>query len=217
MPDPIRHFYAKRLEQTRKALEANNFDARVAESADQARSLVLDEILAPMGRVQAGLGGSVSLVQTGIHQALKDLDSVELLDSFDKSLSWDEKIELRRRSLLTDVFLTGTNAVTEDGVLVNLDMIGNRVGALAFGPRRVVVVAGRNKLVPDRPAAEERVKEYAACVNAAKLDKKTPCAATGFCHDCSSEDRICNVWTITEKSFPAGRISVVLVNEDLGF
>jgi hypothetical protein len=101
-------------------------------------------------------------------------------------------------------------------MLVNLDSLGNRVGGLTFGPLNVVVVAGRNKIVPDLEAAMRRVKDYAAPVNARRLGKQTPCATTGVCVDCASPDRICSVWTVTEKSKPKGRIAVVLVNADLG-
>jgi hypothetical protein len=116
-----------------------------------------------------------------------------------------------------DLFVTGSNAITVDGTLVNLDMIGNRVGALTFGPRNVIVLAGRNKIVTDLDEAMYRIKNYVAPVNAMRLDKKTPCIKTSYCQDCKSPDRICNTWTITEKAFPPKRIKVVLVNEDLGF
>jgi len=115
-----------------------------------------------------------------------------------------------------DLFITGTNAVTRSGELVNLDMIGNRVSGITFGPRNVVVMVGRNKVVEDLEAAIERIKDYAAPVNAMRLNKKTPCAKTGVCEECKSPERICNSWTITQKSFPKGRIKVVLINENLG-
>jgi hypothetical protein len=118
--------------------------------------------------------------------------------------------------MLVDLYLTGTNAVTEDGQLVNLDMIGNRVAAITFGPRKVVVVVGRNKVVPDLETAMYRIKDYAAPANTMRLDMKTPCVKTSVCADCSSPARICNYWTITEKSFPKHRIAVILINEDLG-
>ena len=124
--------------------------------------------------------------------------------------------ELRRRALLADLFITRSNAVTETGKLVNLDMTGNRVAAITFGPRNVIILAGRNKVVPDVEDAMLRVKNYAAPANAMRLDKKTPCAKTSICEECRSPDRICNTWTITEKSFPKGRIKIVLINEDLG-
>jgi len=140
-----------------------------------------------------------------------------VLDTYDRTIPPEENLERRRQALHVDLFFMGTNAVTEDGRLVNLDMIGNRVAALTFGPKRVIVLAGRNKIVCDLEDAMVRVKNYAAPVNAMRLDKKTPCAATSFCDECKSPDRICNTWTITEKSFPKGRVKVVLINEDLGF
>ena len=119
--------------------------------------------------------------------------------------------------MLVDLFVTGTNAVTESGQLVNLDMIGNRVGAVTFGPKHVIILVGRNKIVPDLESAMFRVQNYAAPVNTMRLDKKTPCAKTSFCADCKSPDRICNYWTITEKSFPKNRVKIVLINKDMGF
>ena len=126
-------------------------------------------------------------------------------------------MERRRQALLVDLFFTSTNAVTESGHLVNLDMIGNRIAALTFGPKFVVVLVGRNKIVPDLETAWDRIKNYAAPVNSMRLEKKTPCQTTSFCQDCSSPDRICNTWTITEKAFPKNRVKIILINEDLGF
>ncbi|MDZ7599242.1 MAG: lactate utilization protein [Desulfobacterales bacterium] len=120
------------------------------------------------------------------------------------------------RPSAVDLFFTGSNAVTEHGQLVNLDMQGNRVAALAFGPKKVVVLVGRNKIVPDIASAMARIKRYAAPANAMRLDKQTPCAKTGRCEDCRSPGRICNTWTITEKSWPTGRVTVILINADLG-
>jgi hypothetical protein len=117
---------------------------------------------------------------------------------------------------VVDLYLTGTNAVTEDGCLVNLDMIGNRVAALTFGPKKVVVFVGRNKIVSDLESAMYRIKDYAAPTNAMRLNCKTPCVKTSECADCKSPGRICNTWTITEKSYPKERVTVVLINEDLG-
>jgi hypothetical protein len=96
-------------------------------------------------------------------------------------------------------------------------MIGNRVAALTFGPKWVLVFIGRNKIVPNREIAFKRIKNYAAPVNVMRLDKKNPCAKTGTCENCSSPDRICNSWTITEKCFPKQRVKVVLINADMGF
>jgi hypothetical protein len=95
-------------------------------------------------------------------------------------------------------------------------MIGNRIGALTFGPRWVIILVGRNKLVANLDDAMYRIKNYVAPANSMRLDKKTPCVKTSFCEECNSPDRICNTWTITEKSFPKGRVKIVLINEDLG-
>lgn len=133
----------------------------------------------------------------------------------EEGLPWPEVQELRRAALLADLYFTSTNALTEQGQLVNLDAIGNRVGALTYGPRTVVVVAGRNKIVPDLPAAFARVRQVAP-KNAARLKQATPCAVAGRCVDCRSSARICNMWSIIECSNPVGRIQVLLVDEDLG-
>ena len=158
----------------------------------------------------------MTFIATGLYEVMKGKSNIEVLDTFDKGLSPEASLELRRHSLLVDLFITGTNAVTEAGQLVNLDMIGNRIGGLTFGPRQVVVLVGRNKIVADLEEAMFRIKNYVAPVNAMRLDKKTPCVKTSMCEECKSPDRICNTWTITEKSFPKGRIKIVLINEDLG-
>ena len=100
---------------------------------------------------------------------------------------------------------------------VNLDMYGNRIAGITFGPNHVLILVGRNKIVADIEEAVSRIKNYTAPVNAMRLDKKTPCVKSAYCEECKSPDRICNTWTITEKSFPKGRVKVVLINEDLGF
>ncbi|MCX8011527.1 MAG: lactate utilization protein, partial [Desulfobacterota bacterium] len=127
-----------------------------------------------------------------------------------------QKTERRRLALLVDLFIMGTNAITELGELVNLDMIGNRLGGLIFGPKNVVVLVGRNKIVSDVEAANARIKNYVAPINTRRLGKKTPCAKTTYCEECQSEERICNTWVITQKSFPPKRIKIVLINEDIG-
>ncbi|MEF2145477.1 MAG: lactate utilization protein [Desulfovibrionaceae bacterium] len=217
MSDPIRSYWDIRLAELREALEENDFDTYVAENAAHAASIVLEEIHPLIQPQSVSFGGSKSIAASGLYDAYKAMEGVTVLDTWDTSLSPEERYELRRQALLVDLYLASCNAVTEDGVLVNLDMQGNRVAATQFGPKNVVLVVGRNKIAPDLDSAMYRVKDYAAPVNAARLNKKTPCVKTGRCVDCKSPDRICNLWAITEKSFPAGRIKVVLVNEDLGF
>jgi L-lactate utilization protein LutB len=217
MKAPIQSYWQTRLNDVKKALEENNFEAYLAETAAGAKEVVQQEILPQIGSKTVSWGGSITFMATGLYDAIKDDPNLKVLDVFDKNLPREKILDLRRQSLLVDLYITGTNAVTETGQLVNLDMYGNRVAAITFGPKHVVILVGRNKIVTDIEEAVSRIKSYAAPVNAMRLDKKTPCVKSAFCEDCKSPDRICNTWTITEKSFPKGRVKVVLINEDLGF
>ncbi|MCU0587351.1 MAG: lactate utilization protein [Syntrophobacteraceae bacterium] len=217
MDKPIDHYSLKRLSGIKSTLEANHFEVHLAESAQDAGVILLEQIIPRSGARSVSWGGSMTFVHTGLYDRVRQLPALEILDTYGKGLSPEEMLELRRKSLLVDLFITGTNALTETGKLVNLDMIGNRVAAITFGPKSVVILAGRNKIVPDIEEATFRVRNYAAPVNAMRLDKKTPCVETGFCQDCGSPERICNSWSIVEKSFPEGRIKIILINEDLGF
>lgn len=217
MDAPQNTFWQLKLEDIKTALEKNNFEAHVVADGAAAKSLCLDRLIPAVAPGSISWGGSMTFTDSGLYNAIKTRSGLNVIDTFDKSIGASESYERRRQSLLVDLFITGTNAVTERGHLVNLDMIGNRVAALTFGPRAVIVLVGRNKIVPDLTAAMDRIKGYAAPVNVMRLDKKTPCATTGRCHDCKTPDRICNYWTITEKSFPKHRIKVVLINQEMGF
>jgi hypothetical protein len=216
METPIEVYWRIRLKEVAVALDANNFAVYQAANLDAAKMIVMEQIFPGTGAKSVSWGGSMTLISSGICDALKGVPGLEILDTFDRTLTPEENLALRRRSLLVDLFLASTNAVTEEGVLVNLDMLGNRVGAINFGAKNVIILAGRNKIVPDLDAAMFRIKNYSAPANAMRLEKKTPCTKTSYCEECKSPDRICNVWSITEKSFPKGRIRVVLINQDLG-
>jgi L-lactate utilization protein LutB len=216
MNGPVESFWRIRLEDIKKSLEANNFEVFIAENAAAAKKIVLEEIIPKTGAKSIAWGGSMTFVATGLYDALKGNKKMKVLDTFDTTISREESWERRRQSLLVDLLITGTNALTETGMLVNLDMHGNRVAALTFGPKEVIILVGRNKIVVDLEEAMMRIKNYAAPANVQRLGKKTPCAKTSYCEECKSKDRICNTWTITEKSFPKGRVKVVLINEDLG-
>jgi hypothetical protein len=209
-------YWERRLENCKAALEDNNFTVYIAQDPAHARKIVLDTILPELDVKSASWGGSLTLDATGILDDLKQHDDIHLIQTFDEKLSQEKLMERRRKALLADLFLTGTNAVVETGSLVNLDRIGNRVAGITFGPRHVVIMAGRNKIVSDLEEAMNRIKNYAAPANAIRLNKKTPCVKTSYCSDCKSADRICNIWTVHDKSFPKGRIKVVLINQDLG-
>ena len=217
MENPIDNYWKARLADLKKALEANNFEVFVANNINEAKNIVLEKIIPKTAAKSVSWGGSLTFIATKLYDALKKSSDLKVLDTFDKNLPPEESLERRRQSLLVDLFITGSNAVTETGQLVNLDMFGNRVAAITFGPKNVVILLGRNKIVPDLDVAMFRIKNYAAPVNAIRLDKKTPCVKTSYCEECKSPDRICNTWTITEKSFPKGRVKVILINDDLGF
>jgi len=216
MENYIENFWNVRLSGLKKTLEKNHFDVFLAKDRIAAKKLVMEEIIPEISPRTVSWGGSMTLIETGIYSAIVECDAFEVLDTFDKSLSRNKVLERRREALLTDLFITGTNAVTETGKLINLDMIGNRVAALTFGPKNVILLVGKNKIVPGVEDAISRIKNYTAPANVMRLEKKTPCLKTAVCEDCSSMDRICNTWTITEKCFPKGRIKIVLIDENLG-
>lgn len=216
MENPVENYWHNRLNDIKVALEENNFQVFIADNATNAKDIVLKEILPELKPTSVSWGGSMTFLETGLYDVLKGHTELKVVDVFDKNISDEKKVELRRQALLVDIFITGTNAVTETGQLVNLDMYGNRVAAITFGPRHVVICVGRNKIVADIEDAMFRIQDYVAPANAMRLDKKTPCVKDSRCIDCNSPDRICNTWTITEKSFPKGRVKVVLINEDLG-
>ncbi|WP_243367611.1 lactate utilization protein [Fundidesulfovibrio soli] len=217
MHPKLKEFHQCRLEETAKALRKNNFAAHVVETAQDAKELILGTLLPECKPGSVSFGGSMTLAENGIYEAVKAVPGLKIFDTYNYSLPPAEMVELRRQALLADLFITSTNAVTEQGALVNLDGTGNRVASLTFGPKKVIVVAGRNKLCPDEFSAMEHIRSLAAPVNAARLSKKTPCVSTHRCEDCLSPERICNTWTITVKSAPKERTVVVLVNEDMGF
>ena len=212
----LNKYWKPRLKDCKAALEENNFSAFIAETPSEAKGIINDEILPEIKVTSVSWGDSMTLYETDILPYFKENPEIRLIETFAENLSREKSMERRREAILTDLFLTGTNAVIESGMLVNLDMIGNRVGGITFGPKFVVIVVGRNKIVSDLGEAMDRIKNYAAPANAIRHGKKTPCVKTSYCMDCKSPDRICNVWTIHEKSHPKGRIKVILINQDLG-
>jgi hypothetical protein len=215
------HYWRHRLNRLKKILEKNNFEVFMVETPLEAKELILKEIIPKVGAKTISMGDSMTAIHTGLFDDIKNQPDLNFLETFEPGIPFTEALERRRQALLVDLFFTGTNAVTRKGQLVNLDMIGNRVGAITFGPKNVVILMGRNKLAPDLEAAMERIRSYAAPVNAMRHREEhpemtMPCTETGTCSNCSHPLRICNTWTITEKSFPPGRIKIVLINEDLG-
>lgn len=205
--------HEQKCEKAAEALGTNGFTAIYCRTPHEARQYILDEA---ESATTIGFGGSRSVADLDLQGELASRGKT-ILDHGTPGLSPTEKMEIMRRQLTCDLFLTGTNAVTLDGVLVNIDGNGNRVAAMTFGPKKVIVVAGRNKIVDGGvDDAIRRIKGYASPPNARRLGLNTPCAKTGFCSNCSSPDRICRITTLIDRKSKAMDIRVLLVNADLG-
>jgi len=218
--EPIQAFWQIRLERVKNALEKNNFGVFVADSAPEAKRLVLEDILPATGAKSISWGGTMTMEEIGLGEALRKQTALTKIDPLEQGSP--AGVDRLRESLGVDVFVSGTNAVTETGQLVNLDMLGNRISAITFGPTHVVILAGRNKIVSNLEAAMERIRNYVSPAHVRRVgallgfEMENPCVKTASCHNCKSPMRICNAWSIIEKSYPQERITVVLVNEDLG-
>ncbi|RMG97833.1 MAG: lactate utilization protein [Candidatus Dadabacteria bacterium] len=202
----------RRVELAAKALEEHGFTVWVCRNREEAAERLVAE--AADART-VGFGGSITLVELGMPERMAALGK-ECLIHGAPGLSPEERVEIMRRQLTCDLFLSGANAITLDGCIVNVDATGNRVGAVAFGPKKVRVVAGANKIVDSVEAARARIREWAAPPNAHRLSFKTPCATTGRCVDCRSPDRICRIVQILERRPRLTDLGVLLVPEPLG-
>ena len=192
-----------------KGLESRNMKGYYARSKEEALRLALE--LIPEGSTVT-MGGGMSVHELGLVRALKE-GNYNFIDR-------DEMEDKRAAALMAydaDYFLASCNAITEDGMLVNIDGNANRVSAIAFGPKHVLFIAGMNKVCSDLDGAMKRARNVAAPINAQRFGLSTPCAKTGSCMDCKSPDTICCEFLVTRYSSHDGRISVILVNDDLGF
>jgi len=224
-----KRFYRERARVVIANLQKRNINAQYVSSRQEALSAILGMI--PEGATVAR-GDSVSLDQVGVIPELRKRNQNKVIDPFERDadgfylVEWEQRWRMEREALSTDVFLTGTNAVTLDGKLVNTDGTGNRVSAMVFGPEKVIIVAGVNKIVKDVDEAQVRIREVAAPINAKRHFLKyhreefgdLPCVRTGRCIDCNHDWRICRYTVVIEGSMirDKGRINVVLVGEELG-
>lgn len=205
-------FHELRINAAVKALEANGFKAYAASNRDMARELVLS--LIPAGST-VGVGGSVTVRELGLIEEL-ERRGFKVVHHW-LPLPPQELLEIRRRELTCDVYLSSSNAVTLDGKLINIDGAGNRVAAMIFGPKRVIIVAGRNKIVRNVEEGISRTKNVAAIANSIRLNRNPPCVSVGYCVDCKSPERACNILVVLERRPSNTDYHVILVNDDLGF
>ena len=196
-------------------LKKRFFDAYYTETKEEALAKAV-ELIPPKSTVS--WGGSMSVLETGLvdYVIKNDFNVINR----DLASSPEEKTELLKQAVFSDTYLMGTNAITEDGQLVNIDCIGNRTAALMFGPKNVIIIAGMNKVMPDLEAAIKRARNYAAPINMQRVAgsslRQTPCFSTGVCSNCISKDSICSHIVTTRLCNPQKRIKVILTSEQLG-
>lgn len=193
-------------------LEKRHFEAYYCPTTQEALQKALS--LIPEGS-SVGWGGSVTIREMGLTKAIHE-GNYTVIDR-DLAKTPEETAELQRKCLTTDYFITSTNAMSEDGILVNIDGNGNRLAAICFGPKNVIVICGINKIAQNLEAAISRARFTAAPTNAGRFDIKTPCKTSGKCHNCTSSDSICSEILITRTSKPANRVKVIIVGEECGF
>ncbi len=213
--DENKAIYKSQAKEIIKNLKKRNMDGIYFEKTEQAVASILKEI--PDGSL-VGLGGSESIIESGLVGSLRK-KNIRLLDRYKKGVRKEEVWEMRREGMLADVYIASSNAVTLDGKLVNMDGIGNRVAAMIFGPGKVILLVGMNKVVKSVEEAVARIKNYVAPRNAIRVNIDTPCSKKGFCKEphCVPPHRICSHFVILESSMLPDRIKLFLVGEELGY
>lgn len=209
-----REWNEKVAEKIIKNLEKRRMTGSYAADAAQAKAEIVEMV--PQGAVVFRCG-SMTAVGIGLWEAIAERPGTKVIDPYQADLSPEEGLELRRQGLTADIMIASTNAITLDGRLVNLDGMGNRVAAMAFGPKKVILAVGMNKVAPDLETAIARVKHIASPINNIRLGPKNPCVETGLCSDCKTPQRICNIWSTIEGHMVKDRIHVKLIGENLGY
>lgn len=204
---------AKRIQRTIEALKKNRMNGYLVQ--DEKELIEKIEEIVSEGST-AAVGGSMTLFETGIINYLRS-GKYNFYDRYKEGLTKEEIKEVYRKSFSVNAYFVSSNAVTEDGELYNVDGNGNRVAAMLYGPDKVIVVVGFNKIVKNLDAAIIRNREMSAPANAKRLNKITPCVKVGYCMDCSSDDRICSEYTVIRKQMDKNRIHVIIVNKNLGY
>lgn len=195
------------------ALQKNDFDARYVATLAEAADFIMAQVSPGM---KVGFGGSMTIKDMGIQDKVQAAGGT-VLDHGTPGLTREERVAVAREELLSDLYLCSSNAVTLDGRLVNIDGMGNRVSALSFGPEKVIVVLGINKVCQDEAAAFERLETIASPMNNKRLDIPNPCTKTGVCMDCQGPTRICRVYSVIRRKPVATDMTVLIVGENGGY
>ncbi|HSQ87190.1 lactate utilization protein [Romboutsia sp.] len=203
----------QKIERTIQALEKNNMKGYLVKNKEELlekiQELVKEDSL-------VGCGGSMTLFETGVIDFLRS-GKYKFLDRYEANLTQEDLKEMYRKTFCADAYFTSTNAITENGELYNVDGNGNRIAAMLYGPDKVIVITGVNKIVKNVEEAINRNKEICAPANAKRIGTNTPCKTTGQCMDCNSPDRICCEYTLIKRQRMADRIHVIFINENFGY
>lgn len=196
-----------------EAFKKNDFNAIYFSTAEEAATFIMDHV---KPETKVGFGGSMTINNMGIQDKVEAAGG-KVLDHGAPGLTMEERLATAREELLSDLFLCSSNAITLDGTLVNIDGMGNRVSAMTFGPKKVIVVAGINKICKDEKAAFERLEGIAAPMNNKRLGIPNPCTKTGTCMNCQSKSRICRAYSVLRKKPMVTDITVVVIGENVGY
>jgi hypothetical protein len=196
-----------------ESLRKNHFDAGFFQSGEEVCEIVLNHIKPGMS---VAFGGSQTIKQLGLDKMISDAGAM-ILDHNIQGISPEQKLDIMRKQLVCDLFICSTNAISVQGELFNIDGNGNRLSAMIFGPKKVIIIAGTNKICLDDAAAWERVRNVAAPINMKRLNRPTPCSEKGICVECNVPSRGCNAFLVLKKKPSLSEISVFIVNESLGF
>ncbi|KXL52852.1 hypothetical protein CLNEO_18750 [Anaerotignum neopropionicum] len=213
MDENISWFMEKRVEKTINALNQKNMKGIFVKNETELLQ-VIQNLVAKNSLV--GIGDSLTLLETGVLDLLRN-GSYAFLDKYKEGITKEEKKEIYIQNFSADTFLCSTNAITEEGELYNIDGNGSRVAPMIYGPKQVIIVAGINKLVRNKEDAENRARNYAAPIDAKRLNKNTPCTKIGHCVDCKSPNRICNAFVTISGQFVKDRIKIIIVGKTLGY
>ena len=212
MNTPRNMYFHKRGNRLVENLKKRNFDAYYCDTAEEALLKVLEQI--PIGS-SVGWGGAKSADEIGLLNAIRH-GEYKAIDR-DICTTPEEREQTDRAALFADCYICGANAMSLDGEMVSIDGNGNRVAAIVYGPKKVIVIVGMNKVCDSLDGAIERARTVAAPINMQRFMKATPCTTTGCCADCKSPESICNQILITRNCRPAKRICYIVVGEELGF
>ena len=213
MNENIKWVNEKKIEKTINNLKKNNISGYYVKDNDELINLIKD--IAKEGEV-VSVGGSMSLFESKVIELLRS-GRYEFLDRYKKDLTQEDIKEIYRKSFFADTYFASANAITEDGEIFNVDGNGNRVAAILYGPDKVVLIVGVNKIVKNIEQAVARNRAISGPANAKRLNLSTPCVKTGQCMECNSEDRICCEYTEIKRQKNPKRMNVIFINDTLGF